>query len=228
MSGLTDLGAIPRPGYLHANIASLTTSLVPGGAFWMDSLCVPRQKDMRRKAIGLMVQTYRDAEIVLVIDAGIRSFSVNSSTEEKLLRVLMSEWMQRLWTLQETILSCKLVFEFAERTVSVEEVIPRNERDLLDVVPTKLASEIQRLCLKRRFIAGKLGIGDVSSFLRTRATNRSENETFAISSLLDVDAYELADLPHEKRMMTILTRLRNVPANIIFLSGSKLSEQGFL
>ncbi|PCH44974.1 hypothetical protein WOLCODRAFT_139356 [Wolfiporia cocos MD-104 SS10] len=207
-------------------IASLTTSLIPGGAFWMDSLCVPRQKDMRRKAIGLMAQTYRDAEIVLVIDAGIRSCSVNSSTEEKLLRVLTSGWMQRLWTLQEAILSRKLVFEFAERTVSVEELIPRDERDLLDVVLTQLASELWRL-YKRRFTGGKLGIGDVASFLRTRTTSRLEDETLAISSLLDVDAYELAGLPHEKRMMTMLARLRNIPANIIFLSGSKLSEQGF-
>lgn len=35
-----------------------------GGAFWIDTLCIPEIDDRRHRTIGLMAQTYSEAEAV--------------------------------------------------------------------------------------------------------------------------------------------------------------------
>jgi hypothetical protein len=204
-------------------LSAITRELVPDGAFWIDSLCVPAVRDMRNRAIGLMAQTYKDAAVVLVIDSGIRSTSISASREEKLLRVLSSGWMQRLWTLQEGLLANRLVFEFSGGLVALEELLPVGEEHF-NVVLVELASEVFRL---KKHRASILNISDVSQSLRWRTTSRGSDETLAISGLLRIDAFELVNLPPEQRMPAFLLQIRKLPADIIFLSGSKLSELGF-
>ncbi|OCH92337.1 hypothetical protein OBBRIDRAFT_773476 [Obba rivulosa] len=213
-------------------LTALACQLVPEGALWMDGLCVPKDKDMRKRAIGLMGETYKDATAVLVIDSGIRVCSVHARLEERLLRIITSAWMQRLWTFQEVALARKLVFEFIDGLTEIEELLP-NLDGMLDVITYNLAAEINRL-LKRRELPryeqrGRpgFGLGDVARALGWRTTSRMEDETLAVSSLLDVDAFELVSLPPEKRMQTMLTRLHHLPANILFIGGKKLTEPGF-
>jgi hypothetical protein len=210
-------------------ISKLTGQLVAGGAFWMDAICIPDQKAMRKRAIGLMGKTYKDAMAVLVIDAGIRSCSSNAPQEEKLLRVLTSAWMQRLWTLQEALFARSLVFEFSDGVlVTIQHLLPKGE-DLLDVHKTFLAAEIFRLSKRQNYAQEPLGfgIGDLARSVISRTTSKLEDETLAIASLLNVDAFELVNLPAKKRMMTLLLNVRNLPSNIIFMSGTKLDEPGF-
>jgi uncharacterized ferredoxin-like protein len=210
-------------------LSALTRQLVSGGALWMDGLCVPENSDMRKRAIGLMGQTYRDAAVVLVIDAGIRSCSLSAPMEEKLLRIITSVWMQRLWTLQETVLARKLVFEFSDGFSAIRELLPEGE-DLLDVLKTNLAAEVFRLSKRMNYVEkelGGFGLGDVAHSLRGRTTSKLEDETLAISSLLNVSTFELANLPPKDRMRTLLLRIRSLPSNILFLSGQKLDEPGF-
>jgi hypothetical protein len=206
----------------------MTQKLVPGGAFWMDGLCVPEQRETRKRAIGLMGNAYRDAAAVLVIDAGIRSCSFDAPEEERLLRVLTSAWMQRMWTLQEALLTRKLVFEFSDKPATLDDLIPSRE-NLLDVFKAQLAAEIFRLSTRQGYQQSPkgFGIGHVARSLRWRTTSRVEDETLAISSLLNVDTLELVRLPPEQRMMTLLLRVRHLPSNILFLSGPKLEEPFF-
>lgn len=120
-------------------LAAMTSQLVPEGAFWIDTLCIPAIQDVRNRAIGLMAQTYRDAAAVLVIDSGIRATSSSAAREEKLLHVLASGWMQRLWTLQEGLLALKLIFEFLDGLVAVEELLPVREDNFNTVLVYLLA-----------------------------------------------------------------------------------------
>ena len=211
-------------------LAALVRRLVPSGAFWMDALCIPERRDVRKRAIGLMARTYRQAQAVLVIDAGIRCCSVSAPLEERLLRVLSSGWMQRLWTLQEGLLAHKLVFEFSDGLAAIEELIPVGD-DLLDVLLTSLASEIFRLTKYKKSGSpagpADFGLGDVAHAVRWRGTSKGEDETLAISGLLDIDAFELVSLPPAQRMKTLLLRVRRLPRNIIFTLGPKLDEPGF-
>lgn len=213
-------------------IAEITHRLVPKGVLWMDALCVPKDKTTRKRAIGLMGKTYADASAVLVLDAGVRSCSMQAPLEVKLLRIVASSWMQRLWTLQEAVLAEKLFFEFSDGIIEILELLP-NLAGLTDVVKYSLATEINRL-LKRRELpryvqSGRpgFGFGDVARALSWRTTSRLEDETLAVASLLNVDAGELVELPQEERMRMLLLRLRHLPSNIIFVSGDKLANSGF-
>ncbi|KAK0456817.1 hypothetical protein EV421DRAFT_1886994 [Armillaria borealis] len=66
---------------------------------------LPELHKLRKKAIRMMAQTYRQAHTVLVIDAGISACPPSMHATEKLFRIKMSGWMQRLWTLQEGMLA---------------------------------------------------------------------------------------------------------------------------
>ncbi|RDX48896.1 hypothetical protein OH76DRAFT_1520448 [Lentinus brumalis] len=102
-----------------SRISSFAGQLVPCGAFWIDGLCVPEVKHLRKGAIRLMAQTYRGAEKVIVLDAGIRSHcSMSRTPAENILRVKTSVWMQRIWTMHEAFLARELYFEFSDGLVS--------------------------------------------------------------------------------------------------------------
>jgi hypothetical protein len=62
-----------------------------------------------------MYQTYQNASVLLVLDASLDSRSIELSLQERLLRIRVSPWMQRLWTLQEAWVARELAFQSAER-----------------------------------------------------------------------------------------------------------------
>ncbi|OCH91377.1 hypothetical protein OBBRIDRAFT_825367 [Obba rivulosa] len=216
-------------------LTTLTSQLVPGGAFWIDALCIPRDKDTRKRAIALMAQIYGEADVVLVIDSGIRSCSVSAALEDKLLRVLSSGWMQRLWTLQEGMLARKLVFEFADGLVTMQDLLPHTEvRGVtLNLLRASLSRMMETLLRRRDELVDsliglhKFRLDEVARLLFARTTSKPEDETLAIASLLDVDPAELVSLPPNKRMMMLLLKIRNLPPNIIMTGGPRLDEPGF-
>lgn len=120
MGSITEDGL---PTCVVKRIAGLVQQLLPEtGAFWMDSLCVPDVESLRKDAIKLMSQTYRDSAKVLVIDDCIRSqCSERKTWEENLFRIATSGWVRRVWTLQEGLLARDLYFEFVEGPVNVEQ-----------------------------------------------------------------------------------------------------------
>ncbi|KAI0670250.1 hypothetical protein C8Q78DRAFT_112123 [Trametes maxima] len=120
MGSTTELGL---PTCVVARIAGLAKTLIPeSGAFWMDSLCVPSVGVLRKRAIKLMAQTYEDAAKVLVIDACIRTLSLEGqSWLDNLSRIAASGWVRRVWTLQEGLLARELYVEFAEGPEDIEE-----------------------------------------------------------------------------------------------------------
>lgn len=94
-----------------ARIANLARLLVPDGAVWIDSLCVSDSKALRNRAIGLMAATYRQAERVLVLDATIWQLAIKTPPKELILRLALSPWMHRVWTLPEGLLAREIHFE---------------------------------------------------------------------------------------------------------------------
>jgi hypothetical protein len=72
---------------------------------WIDTLCVPRgeteeMKNLRNVAINRMVDTYKEAFRVLVLDAELLEIESSRRDEEIIMRVTCSGWMRRMWTLQ--------------------------------------------------------------------------------------------------------------------------------
>lgn len=62
-----------------------------------------------------MLHTYKNAELVLVLDASLEACSVRARPQERLLRITISPWMRRLWTLQEAWVAKRLAFQFSEK-----------------------------------------------------------------------------------------------------------------
>ncbi|EMD37259.1 hypothetical protein CERSUDRAFT_94267 [Gelatoporia subvermispora B] len=213
-------------------LVSLTRKLVRGGTFWIDGLCVPGDKEYRKRAIRLMGRTYRDASVVLVIDSGIRTCSIHAPLEEKLLRIVTSGWMQRLWTLQESLLASTLVFEFTDGLVAIQDLIPYSPCDMTHPVRLCFYGDIFSLMKnvlrdETRRTRTALGLGEVAAALQYRTTSKPEDETLAISSLLDVDVSQLLAAPPDERMTTLFMMLRRLPFDIPFIRGAKLTKPGF-
>lgn len=87
--------------------------------FWVDSICVPKQHDLRQKAIVLMAQSYEDAAAVVVTDRMLLELSLEDSVEEQLFVLYISNWIQRMWTLPEALLSKHHLFRLRDGLVDV-------------------------------------------------------------------------------------------------------------
>lgn len=90
--------------------------------FWVDTLCVPvgeAYREERSRAIAMMKETHERAYQVLVLDAELETYSMqcgtdanSSSVAEAMMRIFLSGWMRRLWTLQEGVLARNLHVKF--------------------------------------------------------------------------------------------------------------------
>ncbi|KAK4941940.1 hypothetical protein LTR10_018270 [Elasticomyces elasticus] len=89
--------------------------------FWVDTICVPL--DNKLPALQAMFQTYQNASVVLVLDASLESVFIEVPPQERLLRIRVSPWMQRLWTLQEGWVAQELAFQFAEAACRAEAML---------------------------------------------------------------------------------------------------------
>ncbi|OQU97411.1 hypothetical protein CLAIMM_03344 [Cladophialophora immunda] len=76
--------------------------------FWFDIFCVPRSKEdddriyrLRSKAILRMSEIYRTAAVVLIVDSGLESIDRELSMWEFGMRLNLSSWLRRLWTMHE-------------------------------------------------------------------------------------------------------------------------------
>jgi hypothetical protein len=93
--------------------------------FWIDTLCVPvgeknhypggdTKRDLRKEAIRQMAEIYRQGDRVLVLDSFILTLPRSADVVDKYLRIHLSTWHHRLWTMQEGQLASRLFFQFRD------------------------------------------------------------------------------------------------------------------
>jgi hypothetical protein len=128
--GNNDGNALPRCQLRR--LQRLATSLYNAAEtapvpFWIDTLCVPRwDREYRTKAINKMAATYRDADKILVLDANLFAdsrASCQADHTEIFMRIISTNWMRRLWTLQEGVLGKSLYFVFADGVVDIQNSV---------------------------------------------------------------------------------------------------------
>lgn len=96
---------------------------------WIDTLCVPiKPETSRKEAILAMRDIYKLAEFVWVLDGTLMHLPVPSSVEQTLFQIVSCPWMTRLWTFQEAWLAKCLVFQFADGTVELGDLLERASR----------------------------------------------------------------------------------------------------
>ncbi|KAI0717560.1 hypothetical protein C8T65DRAFT_640971 [Cerioporus squamosus] len=247
--GLGSTSEAGLPACQVARISALAKQLLPeSGAFWIDSLCIPGIKRLRKRAIKLMANTYRDAAKVLVVDEGIRTeCSLSHTWEVNLLRIATSGWLQRIWTLQEGVLGRTLCFEFKDGPVDVAEEVSKLTLELAHKKDAaKISAGFELLYLEAykphvpllAFRADNKGtpaneytFGEVIWLLQNRSTSKREDELISISSLLPLDVEALLAITGpdaaEWRMRSALLQLQLVSRHLPLLPVAKLSIPGF-
>ncbi|KAI9069318.1 hypothetical protein FKP32DRAFT_1586963 [Trametes sanguinea] len=253
--GSTTEEGLPRCVVERITVLARKTLRGGDGSFWMDSLCVPREVALRKRAIGLMGDTYRKAAAVLVIDGCIRTqCSESNSLEENILWIGSSAWLRRVWTVQEGLLANRLYFEFQEGPVHFEDrVLPEADSEsfvstdkskwisvALNALVPLLAYRINKRISGSLTGVRTLSHGDLAGVARLldgRTTSKAEDELIAIASLLppSVSLQQLLSEPHtqdrshlpEERMKSCLVQLGQVSRGLPFAHTPRLSLPGF-
>lgn len=208
-----------------------TGSIFP--RIWIDSLCIPGEPALRKKAIKLMRDTYANASKVVVIDSRIRQHLYTDPKREILCAIYSSSWMQRLWTYQESLLSKSLSFllasdELFEVTYSSLYGIRNEDYSVGNtIIWWELSSQLVRI------IAGAdiQNFGHVGKCLQWRSTSKPIDELAAVAGLLNLHREHVthildSDDPQE-RMRIFLKAVKRLPPGVIFLGGLKIESAPF-
>jgi Heterokaryon incompatibility protein (HET) len=199
---------------------------------WIDTLCVPLEREARKLALTMMKETYRRACTVLVLDGELQQATANCDWKEICIRIGMSMWSRRLWPLQEAALAQRqLCFQFAERSIDFNYPISEVRSPHI----LRYRQELQiRGYLHRSvppFNAQQVDLTELVYLCQSllyRTTSKAADETFCIASLLGLDVATLLSYPSpERRMQEFFTLLQKIPSSILFLDAAKLPSAGF-
>jgi hypothetical protein len=220
----------------------IETEAVATVPFWIDSLCVPKQPGLRQTAISYMAETYACATVVVVIDSSIQRLSVEDPVEKQLFVLYVSSWVQRLWTLNEALLSQQLFFRVSDGLIDfryffTDEVLHMR---LGEPVAAKLLGWFCQMMIGPvlRSAARAAGstetklsftLDDVVLHLAKRTSSRPTDEIFAMSGLFGLDPGKYWSLHPDQRMARFLNEYNGsrVPCDILFLDGPKLPVHNY-
>jgi hypothetical protein len=86
-------------------------------------------------AVSEIAQTFRDAEKILVLDTTLLETPLRFGAVELAIRIIGSDWMRRVWTLEETMVACagdrsrKLVFRLKGGEARLDKLLWTLERN---------------------------------------------------------------------------------------------------
>ena len=224
----------------------------------MDTICVPvgkKNEAWRKAAIMRMADTYQNATTVLTLDAWLQTLPSDSSMSDKMARLYVSNWIHRLWTVQESVLCAKLYVQFADAAQLLDDIrLPYQpykrgvEKPPLWSSYNQFPEEIEESCLSYirhmqgiiqrtwgsdRGLEGRcLDLAHLSRAFQQRATSRLKDETVCASTLLELDtaaflAIEGGEDVAERRMQEFWRQVGGVSKGIIFHYSPRLHQRGF-
>ncbi|KAJ5775552.1 uncharacterized protein N7511_000563 [Penicillium nucicola] len=184
---------------------------------WWDTLCIPREKAARSKAIRKIQNNYEDARITLVHDCFLRNWEWDPETA--CFAILMSPWFSRGWTALELTKSrrVKVIFKGVYGPIIKdldEEILAKN--DELNS-PRKEASRIIRN-LRKDFTT----LNDLLTVLSSRHTSWPKDIATISALLVDVIPQEL----QQDTYKSILKKIGRLSHGHLFHNAVTMS-QGF-
>lgn len=214
---------------------------------WADVLCFPRDTRAKSTAINQMRDVYSKAYTVLVWD---RSLMNTKRTTDYLIennmKIRMSNWARRLWTLQEAVVAKDLHIQFKNDTVSLKEL-----EDARDEARNDITHEYHYIWKAGHPFSGSVWrlrqAEEESPIQRTwravqfRKVSEPTDETIVLANVLKLDVKELEDIKTlqqdpeivaAKMMAKFLDMLDTeerlgIPSRIIFLPPPKLELDGY-
>ena len=106
--------------------ADALTGNRPGQTFfWIDSLCMPTDRRTKKLAAHQIRHVFASASSVLALVPSIASKNASGASREQLLAsISASSWSRRLWTFQEAAVARRFLFQFKDKAVAVEDILP--------------------------------------------------------------------------------------------------------
>ena len=220
------------------------SSLIGGAGtlLWLDTLCVPvsaNNRKHRKYAIFRMRDFYVEASKVLVLDSCLQE--VGRSIYERRLQVSSSEWMQRLWTLQEALLPEpeNLLFQFRDGAIPLSGLITDpnlvktsrplgNENFLGGWSEIWHNLEIQTTeVLRKHFPKSATNENGLLVLVRTlqrRTTTKIEDEPICLANLTNITLEQFDTRP---TLSMILRAIGTIPESLVFIPGPRMRSSGF-
>lgn len=189
---------------------------------WIDSLCVPDDRSLRGTAIQLMASVYRSASVTIVLDEGMQNLSA-ASTDHFLLRLMLSDWNRRLWTLQESLLSSDVQILTPMGLISLKrQFIASLKNPVRTAVSLRIStffiSFISPAHRSNRFLA---------LLLKHRSTSKASDEALAVAPLFGINTAPLVSLSGDERKAALWRGLQSVSRGLMFMGGKdRLSVTG--
>lgn len=211
------------------------------GLIWLDTLCVPRTPyPLRRSAIECIRTIYENATEVMVFDEELLASSLLASTyEEALIRVHLSGWMRRLWTLHEQVRSENIFYIFSDGKFGQKEMLDTFQKATSsqtqtglpfgNAVSAKAISLFQHTSSMKAEADGAARMAQLWSLLRWRHLSWPSDETICMANMLGVSSDEVEKLlkaPYHQRMRQFLSMFEAYPASLLFSQVPKLREDG--
>ena len=173
---------------------------------------------------------------MLVLDAGLLCHHAEDSNYyEVFTRITCSNWIRRLWTLQEATLNLNLLFQFSNRAVYVgnASTMAHIQSDEQIFQPWNLVAwECSRLGFDWKLGFAYLSTAGRMNFIwqatQYRTTSRTGDETLCIGTLLDLDLEALQKEPAASSVQKFwsLHEKCGVPAAVLFAPGEKFEIEG--
>jgi hypothetical protein len=214
--------------------------------FFIDTICVPLEKSLRKLAIQKLKCTYKMAKDVLVLDSQLQktSIEISQSTSELALlkeasiRVLNSAWVQRLWTFQEGRLAENLKYQFANQVIDHKYIIFRLMLSgLADFDP--IASQAAFYMISITEVTSALDYGHeiqeifdivgwrdinlrhVFNAVAWRSTSKPEDEVVCLAILLGVEPDSFLGTDPKQHIPQLLLELEKIPISLLFVPGER-------
>jgi len=146
---------------------------------WIDTLCMPRNKDLRSKVVKQLRHIYMEASATLVVDAGLIS-SKALTVLDLSLAISLSDWSSRVWTLQEGLLASRLLFCVGHHRVIA---LPQKNVPLVWLGPRNLISGGIIGMYGQREEALGLPFESVLTLAKGRQTSHDQDYMYGLSAL---------------------------------------------
>lgn len=235
--------------------ASRTKGLVP---FWLDTVCIPCGPEdqigpgLRSKAILQMPEIYRKASDVLVLDAQLENFAPVALVDI-CMRVTLSSWMRRLWTMHEGAVAKSVLIQTAKGPISLGglanaalDFVNKGKEGLVGGALHRIGlAEAVMMWAKCLNILPSMSYGHehfLFLFSWTEARRRSTSvplDRYLVMGILNnLSKPALLELQRakednenlqaaaEKKLMTLLMHTPKLPATIIFSLGKRIPGLG--
>ena len=218
-------------------LSKLTASLSEDGSplpLWIDTLCVPvKPLHYRELAIRRMREPYQRAAAVLVLDPYLRAISRADVDEMEIFaRILCCGWLQRLWTLQESRLARRAVFQLRETTVDLKTLFAntsfrRIPSKALRSVQLDLIFSYEASCFTDKIPDYNGDILSTRRNIKTRSVSVRSDEVLCLSCLMNIDLEPILAAPEDDRMAVFWTLQQLVPTGLVFsYASAKLQHPG--